>query len=64
MAHFVVLSGDGRDFLHVHPLDTQAGQGVSAHTVFPRAGFYKLWVQFQRRGEIITVPFVVTVREP
>lgn len=32
---------------------------VSAHTVFPRAGLYKVWAQFQRGGQVITVPFTV-----
>jgi len=34
---------------------------VAAHTVFPRAGLYKLWAQFQRGGRVITVPFVLRV---
>lgn len=34
---------------------------VSAHTTFPRAGFYKLWAQFQRNGKVINVPFIVNV---
>jgi len=34
---------------------------VSAHTAFPRSGFYKVWAQFQRGGQVITVPFVVNV---
>jgi len=29
----------------------------------PAAGLYKLWVQFQRKGQVITVPFVVMVGE-
>lgn len=62
MAHFVVLSADGKDFLHVHPLDTKPGQGVAAHAVFPRAGLYKLWVQVQRQGRVVTVPFVLRVQ--
>jgi plastocyanin len=34
---------------------------VAAHTAFPRSGLYKVWAQFQRGGQIITVPFVVNV---
>jgi hypothetical protein len=34
---------------------------VAAHTAFPRSGLYKVWAQFQRGGEIITVPFTVNV---
>ena len=36
---------------------------VSAHTAFPRSGLYKLWVQFQRGGKVISVPFIVKVAE-
>jgi plastocyanin len=36
---------------------------VSAHTAFPRSGLYKIWTQFQRGGKVITVPFVVNVKE-
>jgi hypothetical protein len=36
---------------------------VSAHIVFPKAGIYKLWAQFQRNGRVIDVPFVVNVAE-
>ncbi|MGH9332027.1 MAG: hypothetical protein ACRD09_16420 [Vicinamibacterales bacterium] len=31
---------------------------------FPRPGGYRMWLQVQRRGNVITVPFTVTVREP
>jgi hypothetical protein len=34
---------------------------VTAHTAFPRSGLYKVWAQFQRGGQVITVPFVVNV---
>ena len=34
---------------------------VAAHTTFPRAGLYKVWAQFQRGGQVITVPYVVRV---
>lgn len=34
---------------------------VSAHTSFPRSGLYKIWAQFQRGGQVVTVPFVVDI---
>ena len=34
---------------------------LRAATSFPRAGLYKLWLQFQRAGNVSTVPFVVRV---
>ena len=36
---------------------------VATLTTFPRTGRYKLWAQFQRNGQVITVPFVVRVAE-
>jgi hypothetical protein len=63
-AHFMVLSGDGEDFVHAHAMDeSTAPSTVSAHAVYPRPGLYKLWAQMQRRGEVITVPFVLRVDE-
>jgi hypothetical protein len=36
---------------------------IMAHVVFPKAGAYKIWAQFQRADKIITVPFIVSVSE-
>lgn len=41
--------------------ETGSPSEVSAHTTFPRSGRYKIWAQFQRGGNVITVPFVVSV---
>jgi hypothetical protein len=63
MAHFVLITEDTQSLLHAHPLEASGAgvSSVSAHTTFPRAGLYKLWVQLQRRGEVITVPYVLRV---
>lgn len=73
LAHFVIISTDGTEFLHAHPMEKTEKLAahdvrheviqVSAHTSFPRAGLYKVWAQFQRSGQIITVPFVVRVAD-
>ncbi len=34
---------------------------IRAATSFPHAGLYKLWMQFQRHGTVVTVPFVIRV---
>lgn len=98
-AHFVIISEDGADFLHAHPMSggsdmagmdhgamaggathkdppgaephqhgpapgKAAGRSpseVMAHTNFPRPGLYKIWAQFQRKGTVISVPFIVRV---
>jgi hypothetical protein len=36
---------------------------VSAHVTFPKAGLHKIFAQFQRAGQVITVPFTVNVKE-
>lgn len=36
---------------------------ITARTTFPRAGLYKVWAQFQRDGQVVTIPFVVRVGE-
>lgn len=36
---------------------------IVARTAFPRSGLYKLWAQFQRNNQVITVPFVLSVAE-
>ena len=63
MGHLVVISEDGQDYVHAHPLSTSesAPEGIvefAAH--FPKSGIYKAWGQFQRNGSVFTVPYVIT----
>lgn len=62
IGHVVVLSEDGEKYVHVHAEEGQ-GSGPTAlfETTFPRSGIYKIWGQFQRQGQVFTVPFVVKV---
>lgn len=62
IGHVVVFSEDGERYLHVHALDNQ-GSGPEAlfETNFSESGIYKIWGQFQKDGEVFTVPFVVNV---
>ena len=41
----------------------QSPSEVSAHTTFPKSGLFKIFAQFQRAGKVITVPFVVNIKE-
>jgi hypothetical protein len=66
--HCVVISGDAREFLHVHPLqevdhDWRGGPEVAFQAIFPRAGLYKIWGQFQHKGKVLTESFTVSVSE-
>ncbi|MBL0386498.1 hypothetical protein JJB07_07540 [Tumebacillus sp. ITR2] len=62
VGHVVALSSDAEQYLHVHPMD-EKGHGPDAmfHIEFPSSGLYKVWGQFQRKGEVFVVPFVVKV---
>ncbi len=53
---------DGHKHSTMEGVTTKPSQSeVAAHTAFPRSGLYKVWAQFQRGGQIITVPFTVNV---
>lgn len=62
IGHVVALSADAEQYLHVHPME-EKGSGPDAmfHIEFPKSGLYKIWGQFQRKGEVLIAPFVITV---
>jgi len=72
--HIMIVGEDGKEFIHAHPLETatahtHAVAGPSPCTIrtvvgFRASGVYKLWFQFQRHGELITIPWVLRVDEP
>ncbi|MEJ7622356.1 MAG: cupredoxin domain-containing protein [Pyrinomonadaceae bacterium] len=45
------------------PATMQSPSEVSAHTTFPKSGLFKIFAQFQRAGKVITVPFVVNIKQ-
>ncbi len=62
MGHLVVVSADGKDYVHSHPVSEEQTApdgtvGFVAH--FGKPGLYKAWGQFQREGSVFTVPFVI-----
>jgi len=60
--HLVLISGDLGSYVHSHPAaGAPPGPAVEFRVRFDRSGVYKAWGQFQRRGRVITVPFVVEV---
>ena len=62
MGHLVVLSGDGKEYVHAHPADDKAAANVVAFAAhFPKAGVYKGWGQFRWQDRVRVVPFVVKV---
>ena len=59
-AHVVLISTEGKDFLHVHP-EVQNGRYV-LHTTFPKPGIYRGWIQFQAEGRLHTTDYVLDVQ--
>ncbi len=66
LGHLSILSADGTEFVHSHPLeqaDTDGGPvRFAAH--FAGTGLYKGWAEFQRSGRVLIVPFVLRVEPP
>src|SRR5262249_35804623 len=62
--HMLLVNAVLTEALHVHPEEQSgASSTVTFLPLLPAAGVYKLWVQFQRRGRILTVPFVIGVAD-
>jgi catechol 2,3-dioxygenase-like lactoylglutathione lyase family enzyme len=63
--HLLAVSQDLTAAMHAHPEGhVTSGPVVTFTTVFPAPGRYKMWAQFQRRGEVVTAPFVIEVPQP
>lgn len=67
MGHMLAASSDLIDLMHTHPLyvtdpDEGAYKQIQFNLIFPRAGIYRVWVQFQRKGVVNTIAFNVPVK--
>jgi hypothetical protein len=61
--HLVILSADGMQYVHAHPLEKKSSDGaVEFEAHFPQPGIYKAWGQFQFSERVHDVPFVVEVK--
>ncbi|HLM55610.1 MAG TPA: hypothetical protein VK422_05735 [Pyrinomonadaceae bacterium] len=70
--HTLVLNADQSEYLHSHPTESvpaaadgvtpRGGPEVEFKTMFPAAGLYRVWTQFRRAGEVVTVSFTLNVR--
>jgi len=66
--HLMIIHQDGKTFVHSHPAEDAAAirllksGEVRFNARFPRAGIYKAWAQFQRAGQVVTLPFVFEVK--
>lgn len=63
LAHVIGASEDGETFIHSHAMDHGKPNELMLHATFPRAGKYRLWVQFVDGGILRTVALSVPVFE-
>jgi hypothetical protein len=60
----MIVNADLTEADHVHPEEPATrGPTITFQPMMPAAGIYKLWLQFQRHGTVITVPFVIAVAD-
>jgi hypothetical protein len=59
-AHLLLIGADLTEAIHGHPDAAKTG-ALSFAPIVPRPGRYMMWLQFQRRGQVSTVPFVIDV---
>ena len=63
--HVLVVNADLTEADHIHPEEAATrGPTITFQPTMPAAGTYKLWLQFQRHGVVVTVPFVISVAGP
>lgn len=64
--HLLIASADFAAVFHSHPVaevSSAHGPTVVFQVLFPQAGMYRLWAQFQRGGRVATVPFTVSIED-
>ena len=67
--HMLAASSDLVDMMHNHSFQAidgrvKASKELPFSVIFPRAGTYRVWVQFQRMGVVNTVAFDISAAEP
>jgi hypothetical protein len=60
--HLLVVSPDLTHSVHAHPDGTGSGPDLDVHVLFPEQGLFKVWLQVQRAGTVISAPFVVRIQ--
>jgi hypothetical protein len=68
LGHLLLVQPDLETFAHAHPDDRERGVGRDGRIPFlvrlPRPGPYKGWLQFQRKGKVVTVEVALEAISP
>jgi hypothetical protein len=62
--HMFFVNADLADGSHSHPLEPSNGPSIRFLTRFNYSGLYRLWLQVQRRGRVVTASWTLNVPEP
>lgn len=69
--HTIIVNEDATNYLHSHPVEAvktvkpeQSPSTIFFETFFPQPGKYRIWSQFKRYDQIVTVSFDLTVSPP
>jgi hypothetical protein len=61
-AHMLIESHDLIDTIHAHPSVADGSGKMQFDIFFPREAIYRIWIQFQRKGQVNTVAFTLPVK--
>lgn len=66
--HLMIIHQDGQTVVHSHPDETEEAEArlkngeVRFNARFPKTGLYKAYAQFQRGGQVRTLPFTLEIK--
>jgi hypothetical protein len=67
LGHLLMIHEDAQTYVHAHPDLRQDGNGKDGRLTFlarpPKAGLYRLWIEFQRNGKVEHTDFMIEARE-
>ena len=66
LGHSVILKENTLEYIHTHAVETPTSKQngtITFHVEFPSAGNYKVFMQFQDQGSVVTTNFVIAVKE-
>lgn len=67
--HLMIFHQDGRTVVHSHPFENEENSALVKKGIvrfsgrFPKPGLYKVYAQFDWRGKVRTLGFVVNIKE-
>jgi hypothetical protein len=63
-AHMLIASDDLIDMIHLHPFIADGGPEIQFNATLPRPDHtYRVWIQYQRNGAVLTERFDVAANE-